>query len=57
MFNIRFIQLVFLYILAGNYDVSKMHYEGPNGVGYGYELRVEGKNSANPPPATTEVSA
>ncbi|PSR83067.1 hypothetical protein PHLCEN_2v5871 [Hermanssonia centrifuga] len=39
-------------LLIGNYDVSKLHYEGPtdspNG-GYGYELRVEGKSSANPP--------
>ena len=42
--------------LAGNYDVSEMHYNGPTGVpnaGYGYELRVAGKSSANPP-ATTE---
>ncbi|KAI0086196.1 20S proteasome subunit [Irpex rosettiformis] len=35
----------------GNYDMSKMHYEGPDGIGYGYELRVQGKSSANPPSA------
>lgn len=36
----------------GNYDVSKMHYDGPeNTGGYAYELRVEGKSSANPPAA------
>lgn len=39
----------------GNYDVSTMHYDGPGNVpgapggGYGYEVRVEGKNSADPP--------
>ncbi|KAI0761464.1 proteasome component pts1 [Irpex lacteus] len=38
---------------VGNYDISKMHDEGPNGVGYGYESRVEGKSSANPPIATS----
>jgi len=33
-----------------------MHYEGPGNVsgaaggGYGYDLRVEGRSSANPPP-------
>jgi len=42
--------------LPGNYDVSQMHYEGPGNVagapggGYGYDLRVEGRSSANPPP-------
>lgn len=41
---------------TGNYDVSKMHYEGPNGVGYGYDIRVEGKSSANPP-ASQETPA
>lgn len=54
---IQSVCLVSLYIFAGNYDVSKMHYEGPNGVGYGYELRVQGKSSANPPPTATEGSA
>lgn len=46
--------------LLGNYDVSKMHYEGPSGTpggGYAYETRVEGKSSANPPPAAPEVAA
>ena len=43
----------------GNYDVSKMHYDGPGNVpgapagGYGYDIRVEGLSSANPP----EISA
>ncbi|EMD38457.1 20S proteasome subunit [Gelatoporia subvermispora B] len=40
----------------GNYDVSEMHYNGPGGTGgYGYDVRVEGRTSANPPeevPAT-----
>ncbi|GBE82129.1 proteasome component pts1 [Sparassis latifolia] len=35
----------------GNYDVSEMHYNGPGGVGgYGYDVRMEGRSSANPPP-------
>ncbi|KAJ7172266.1 N-terminal nucleophile aminohydrolase [Mycena filopes] len=40
-----------------NYDISKMHYEGPGdvpggpGKGYGYDIRVEGRSSANPPVA------
>lgn len=39
--------------VIGNYDVSKMHYDGPTGEkGYGYEERVAGKSSANPPAAT-----
>ena len=48
--------------LAGNYDVSKMHYEGPgnipgaSGTGYGYEIRVEGRSSANPPEETDSGS-
>jgi 20S proteasome subunit beta 5 len=39
----------------GNYDISQMHYDGPGDVpgapghGYGYDIRVEGKSSANPP--------
>ena len=40
---------------SGNYDISTMHYDGPGNVpgapvgGYGYDLRVEGLSSANPP--------
>ncbi|KAJ7632826.1 20S proteasome subunit [Roridomyces roridus] len=43
----------------GNYDISKMHYDGPGdvpggpGKGYGYDIRVEGRSSANPPPVAT----
>jgi 20S proteasome subunit beta 5 len=40
----------------GNYDISKMHYDGPGDVpggGYGYDIRVEGRSSANPPDAAT----
>ncbi|KAI0723972.1 N-terminal nucleophile aminohydrolase [Cerioporus squamosus] len=39
----------------GNYDVSELHYNGPGDVpgapggGYGYDIRVAGKSSANPP--------
>jgi 20S proteasome subunit beta 5 len=35
----------------GNYDIGALHYDGPtaDSVGYGYELRTEGRNSANPP--------
>ncbi|KAH8106813.1 N-terminal nucleophile aminohydrolase [Cristinia sonorae] len=42
----------------GNYDVSKMHYDGPNGNdGYGYDLRVAGRSSANPPaPAAADIA-
>jgi len=42
----------------GNYDVSKMHYDGPGdipgapGHGYGYDIRVAGKSSADPPPSS-----
>jgi hypothetical protein len=38
----------------GNYDLSKLHYDGPNnipGAGYGYDIRTEGRTSANPPAA------
>ena len=31
-----------------------MHYDGPNGTGYGYEIRTAGQSSANPP---TEAEA
>ena len=40
----------------GNYDISKMHYDGPGDVpggGYGYDVRVAGRSSANPPDAST----
>ena len=43
--------------VVGNYDISKLHYDGPadvpgsTGGGYGYEVRVEGQSSANPPVA------
>ncbi|KAJ6474892.1 20S proteasome subunit [Mycena sanguinolenta] len=36
----------------GNYDISKLHYEGPgnilgaDGTGYGYDIRVKGRSSA-----------
>jgi hypothetical protein len=39
---------------AGNYDVSKMHYDGPGDVpgapggGYGYDVRIEEQTSAAP---------
>ncbi|KAJ7176203.1 20S proteasome subunit [Mycena crocata] len=38
----------------GNYDISTMHYEGVGdaagpGKGYGYDIRVSGRSSANPP--------
>jgi hypothetical protein len=47
----------------GNYDVSQMHYEGPGNVpgapghGYGYDIRVEGKSSADPPAAEPVAAA
>ncbi|KAJ7845119.1 20S proteasome subunit [Mycena olivaceomarginata] len=40
---------------VGNYDISTMHYEGPGDVpgadrtAYGYDVRVAGRSSANPP--------
>ncbi|KAH8102184.1 proteasome component pts1 [Cristinia sonorae] len=40
----------------GNYDVNQMHYDGPNGNdGYGYDLRVAGRSSANPPSAAEDI--
>jgi len=39
----------------GNYDISEMHYDGLENVpgapagGYGYDVRVEGLSSSNPP--------
>jgi hypothetical protein len=58
----RFIYLflITLFISQGNYDISKMHYEGPGDVpgapggGYGYAIRTQGKSSADPPPETKE---
>jgi hypothetical protein len=47
----------------GNYDISKMHYDGPGDVpgapggGYGYDVRVEGKSSADAPVAAPAVAA
>ncbi|KAG6856465.1 Proteasome subunit beta type-5 [Tephrocybe sp. NHM501043] len=44
---------------SGNYDIAKMHYDGPGNVpgapggGYGYDVRVEGRNSSN----ASEVAA
>jgi hypothetical protein len=51
------------YLLSstGNYDITKLHYEGPGDVagspghGYGYDLRVEGHSSANPPEITAQA--
>lgn len=43
-------------VYPGNYDITKMHYDGPgdvpgsDGVGYGYDVRVEGRSSG---PSTT----
>jgi 20S proteasome subunit beta 5 len=51
----------FFLSFSGNYDISKMHYDGPGDVpgapggGYGYDIRVEGKSSANPPEVTAAV--
>lgn len=48
----------YLRILSGNYDISKMHYEGPGdipgsaGVGYGYDVRTNGKFQILPPAVT-----
>ncbi|KAG6916600.1 Proteasome subunit beta type-5 [Tephrocybe rancida] len=42
----------------GNYDIAKMHYDGPGNVpgapggGYGYDVRVEGHSSTNAPEVT-----
>ncbi|KAF8891282.1 N-terminal nucleophile aminohydrolase [Infundibulicybe gibba] len=42
----------------GNYDIAKMHYDGPGDVpgapggGYGYDIRVEGRSSTNAPAPT-----
>ena len=41
-------------LFLGNYDISKMHYDGPGDVpgapvgGYGYDIRVKGLSSKNP---------
>ncbi|KAJ7589462.1 20S proteasome subunit [Mycena floridula] len=34
---------------VGNYDIAKLHDEGSGNAGYGYEIRVEGRSSANSP--------
>lgn len=50
-------------LATGNYDISEMHYNGPGNVpgapggGYGYDIRVEGRSSANPPEAAPAVAA
>jgi hypothetical protein len=58
MFPVLHLLLVYLTVFclfSGNYDISKMHYEGPGNVpgasagGYAYDIRVEGRSSANPP--------
>jgi hypothetical protein len=57
---IHFIIILTLSTSEGNYDLSKMHYEGPGDVpdapggGYGYAIRTQGKSSADPPPETEE---
>lgn len=33
-----------------------MHYEGPNGTGYGYEIRTAGQSSSNPPEVEAEAA-
>lgn len=48
-------------MIIGNYDISKLHYDGPGDVpgapggGYGYDIRVEGLSSANPPDAAASA--
>ena len=48
-------------MIIGNYDISKLHYDGPGDVpgapggGYGYDIRVEGLSSANPPEAAASA--
>lgn len=45
---------------SGNYDISKLHYDGPGDVpgsaghGYGYSERTAGLSSANDPAPSTE---
>jgi 20S proteasome subunit beta 5 len=54
----RVIIFAMLILPSGNYDISKLHYDGPGDVpgapggGYGYDIRVEGKSSADPPAST-----
>jgi hypothetical protein len=45
-------ELPFLRLTSGNYDISKLHFDGAGdipGQGYAYTVRVEGRSSANPP--------
>lgn len=57
-FKFQCLYLSKLFVITGNYDVSKMHYDGPGdipgapGHGYGYDIRVAGKSSADPPPSS-----
>jgi hypothetical protein len=59
VFSLLPVYLTVSSLFSGNYDISKMHYEGPGNVpgapvgGYAYDIRVEGHSSANPP----EISA
>ena len=47
----------------GNYDVTKLHYDGPGQVpgapsgGYGYDIRTEGLSASDRPAASTAPSA
>ena len=49
---------IVLTIDAGNYDISKMHYDGPGdipgsaGEGYGYDIRTKGRYAILPPAVT-----
>ena len=42
---------VYIHMMLGNYDITKMHYEGPGAVpgapggGYGYDVRTDGRFS------------
>lgn len=48
--------LITLTLFPGNYDINKLHYDGPGdtpGQGYAYDIRVAGRSSANPPVAAS----